>query len=72
MSYILHLAFVSGRQQDIELTNVHRLVPDPARPHALVYYLDRMAHNIPFSSLEDFWFDPDAYNSVEKQTVPKT
>ena len=65
--YTLNISFVSGNTVELTLDKPHRLVPDPTRPHALVYTdSDNMTHNIPFTSIEDFWFNPELYNQCEE------
>lgn len=68
MTYTLNLKFVNGETKTIALNNPHRLSPDNLRPHAMTYMDDAgNMHNIPFSSLLDFWFSIQEYNECEKQ-----
>ena len=64
--YTLFIRFVTGETSEILLHTPHKLVPDQVKPLALVYndgegYL----HNIPFSSILDFWFNVEDYNDCE-------
>ena len=69
--YMLSLRFTSGQKQDIMLEKPHQLTPDTLRPHALVYEDDAgMVHNIPFSSLDEFYFDPKMYNQCGASDCP--
>jgi len=65
--YKLHIRFVNGNEEVLELTNPHRLIPDNVRPHALVYTdVENFVHNIPFSSILDFWFKIEEFNACER------
>jgi len=66
LNYSLYLKFIDGREKEVILENPHKLIPDTIRPHALTYTLNGYNHNIPFSSLADFWFDPAKYNECAK------
>ena len=66
LNYSLYLKFISGEEKEVILENPHKLIPDQNRPHALTYVADGFLHNIPFSSLADFWFDPAKYNECAK------
>jgi len=65
-TYTLNIKFVNGETSEIILDKPHRLVPSNAQPHALVYMQQNILHNLPFSSIMDFWFNPVDYNEVEK------
>lgn len=71
-AYDLMIRFVNGREKTVSLNTPHQLVPDNVRPSALVYTHPETKdiHNIPFSSIEEFSFSPDAYNACAKATPP--
>ena len=71
-TYELHLVYVNGTERVLTLDTPHRLVPDTMKPHALTYEDDGKMHNIPFSSILDFWFSAKDYNQCDKQTVEGT
>lgn len=65
-TYTLCIKFVNGDSLEVVLDKSHKLVPNNVQPHALVYTHGDYLHNIPFSSIVDFWFNPVDYNEVEK------
>ena len=67
-NYTLNIKYVDGSKEEISLTSPHQLVPDNKAPHVLVYSdKDGCMHNVPFSSIVDFWFMPEDYNDCEKE-----
>ena len=65
-TYKLFLRLVSlPTPVEVTLDSPHKLVPDNIRPSALVYTdpITGDTHNIPFSSIVDFWFNPSEYNA---------
>lgn len=72
--YVLTIKFVGGEQKEFTLTEPHKLSPDNMRPVALTYKdANDLLHNIPFSSMLDFWFSVEDYKKCEAaQVVKKT
>ena len=64
--YMLVIEFVNGTKRELMLKIPHQLVPNQATPSAVTYQDGDIIHNIPFSSILDFSFDPKAYMEVEQ------
>ena len=66
--YLLTIEFNNGTTKEVRLSEVHRLTPDGLNPVALVYTdRDGLMHNIPFTSMKEFYFDPSEYAKHGKQ-----
>jgi len=67
MTYTITLVFLDGSKQEIILSKPHRLATNPT---AAITYEDAEgnSHNIPLSSLRDFFFHPINYRLCEECT----
>ena len=66
--YILTIVFLNGDRKEISLETPHELQPEPRSPHALAYKdRDGDIHNIPWTSMLEFHFNPEDYMKVRKQ-----
>jgi len=71
MSYVLNIKFINGEEKELVLSAPHTLTPDNSRPAALVYKdAAGLLHNIPFTSIMDFWFSVEAYTKCEAKDSP--
>ena len=64
MNYTLTLIFLDGSKEELTLGKPHRLATNPA---AAITYEDGEGnfHNVPLSSLRDFYFHPTNYRLCE-------
>jgi len=70
MNYTLTLIFLDGDKVEIVLDKPHRLASSPTP--ALTYEdAEGNFHNIPLSSLKDFFFHPMNYRLCEDWNSPK-
>ena len=66
LSYTLFLVFSDGSQKEMVLEKPHNLVSNPVA--AIVYDdAEGRTHNIPLSSLRDFYFHSENYNMCSRQ-----
>lgn len=65
-TYKLFIKYVNGDVGEYDLDVPHLLAPNNVQPHVLVYLKDGFSHNVPFTGIMDFWFNPHEYNEVQK------
>ena len=70
LTYSLFLVYLDGEEKKVVLSKPHTLATTPTA--ALVYEdAEGNVHNIPLSSLKDFYFNPRNYNLCEAD-IPTT
>lgn len=63
MEYVLTIVLINGQQREIFLKTPHELVPAANDPKAISWKdRDGLIHNIPWTSILEFYFSPEDYN----------
>lgn len=64
MQYILTIILINGEQRELLLDEPHEIVPANNEPKALAWRdRDNILHNVPWTSILEFYFSPDEYNA---------